>query len=257
MVAQIATAVSVGVNEVADRFGLTIDAQQNRIGYSSDTGITNSYGNNRGSWTAAMEEEILLILKRSTGGNDIVRSAIAAAGSYQQLVSNLDMQRAAAVAFAEGGVMGRGVSQGGIARSTTVAMWGEAGSEAFVPLRDDRVPLHLRNGIPYVSLPGGRWLPTTVQAFADGGAMGADITMPAEPEPPRVRMQGAGGQGGVQVTVQAPGRDDRETVRELRNTVRVLQAGFAEMREANAALRAELAALRRGQDPDAQKIGRR
>ena len=206
MVSNISTQAAVSVNQIADAFGLALNPGSFiNLGYDN-TGIHNADLSRRyTNWGDAVKDEILRILRESSGGSADFRAVLNASASYDDLMAHLNWRKANSIsAFAEGGVMTqagpaelRGHSAGGIATSPQVALWGEASKpEAFIPLDDGRsVPVTVRQSDAgtleaFVPLSGGRTIPVTldapevehivgparearraVAAFAEGGVM--------------------------------------------------------------------------------------
>jgi hypothetical protein len=69
----------------------------------------------------------------------------------------------------------RAFATGGVVGGPTLALIGERGAEAVIPLLNGRVPLDLEPDGVFARLPGGRRVPTTIPAFSEGGIVGAHV----------------------------------------------------------------------------------
>ncbi|MDB5324726.1 MAG: hypothetical protein JWM57_295, partial [Phycisphaerales bacterium] len=82
-----------------------------------------------------------------------------------------------AASGAGGGTATAAMADGGILSRATLTLAGEAGPEAFVPLRGGRIPIGMsKSGEFFAHLPKGRTIPAQlhgVRAMADGGVVGS------------------------------------------------------------------------------------
>lgn len=110
-------------------------------------------------------------------------SRLAANRTIDLLIGSLGQTQQSGQTGGLGGLLGSllssfrptAMADGGILRQPTLAIAGEAGPEAYVPLRGGRIPLRVGHGGVSVALPGGRSIPTTADTglamFARGGVV--------------------------------------------------------------------------------------